>query len=197
MANLALESQKIQEKLVSSNEINKLEINMLENKLRNLDERLGEKNNLYSLLKTEYENYKIKVQHAFKRQKEQHESSTNLKTPEETETNVVQVQQLKLVVDKQTLMLNECNEKIVSLEKECESLQEELTDALQRNTKLLTDLKDKENDWKCRIQEMNRLNLIKLEQSNEVARSHEIEREAQIANYKVLFHLVDLFICEF
>ena len=150
MANLALDCQKNQEKLVSSNEVYQRDINMLENKIKNLDEKLNEKNNLYNILKTEYENYKIKVQHAFKRQKEQHEFSTNLKNPEETQKNLVQVQQFELIINKQTLLLNEHKEKIVSLERENENLQEELTETLQRNTKLLTDLKEKENDWKLK-----------------------------------------------
>lgn len=120
----------------------------LELKLNQSDEKLAESNEMLASLKIEYENYKLKVQHAFKRQKEQNESSSV--TASESQKYLSEIQSLKEVIANLNLRLEEKEERAKVLDKENDLVQEEYAKALDRNTKLLTELKEKENEWKLK-----------------------------------------------
>ena len=103
-------------------------------------------NTQLSKLRNEYENYKLKVQHAFKKQKE----STYNTVVQSDNQNDIDVQVFRERNDLLIIKLKEERERIVPLERENESLREEFTKSLHRNTKLLGDLKDKETEWRIK-----------------------------------------------
>jgi hypothetical protein len=63
---------------------------------------------------------------------------------------LVEIENLKLLTVKLTDELKESNEKFGILEKEFDLLQEEYTRSLDRNTSLLSELKEKEIEWKSK-----------------------------------------------
>lgn len=111
---------------------------------------MKESNNKIQELRDEFENYKIKVQHAFKKQKEKNETSSSNSAINEIEKYLNEIDSLKLVIVKLTDELKESNEKFSVLEKEFDILQDEYTKCLDRNTSLLAELKDKESEWKTK-----------------------------------------------
>ncbi len=150
IADLTLDRQRIQEKLGSLNEVNLRTNNISEAKIKSYEDQLSEANSKCASLKTEYENYKLKVQHAFKKQKEQSDSNASSTSSREIQAYISEIEQLKVVIKKLTENSEECNEKILVLEKENELIQEEFSKSLDRNTKLLAELKEKETEWKAR-----------------------------------------------
>ncbi len=155
IADLILDKQRLNDKYQSQTELNKRTIQILETKVKSNDDQSQELNHKLTQLQNEYENYKIKVQHAFKKQKEQAEqvsteADQNNSTNSEIQNYLNKIQQLNLVVQKLNEKLEENEERRKLLEKENELLQEEYTRTLDRNTKLLTELKEKENEWKSR-----------------------------------------------
>ena len=101
-------------------------------------------------LKTEYENYKLKVQHAFKKQKEQNESNATSSQANDAQKYLTEIEHLKEMVIQLNKSLDEQTERAKSLDNENELMQEEYAKSLERNTKLLAELKEKENEWKSK-----------------------------------------------
>ena len=133
----------------ANTEIYQRNIQLLEKKLKTVESELEENKEVSNKLRVEYENYKVKAQHAFKRQKEQTESTNNtLNGSSETQKFLIDIEQLKQIIKNLNLKQEELVEKIKLLEKENELMQDEYSKALERNTKLLAELKEKETEWK-------------------------------------------------
>lgn len=150
IADLSAERQKLHDKLHSQSDNNQRAMSILETKLKSTEDQLSDVNSKLSSMKLEYDNYKVKVQHAFKKQKEQSESNVGGMSSVEVQSYLNEIEQLKLLVTKLTDKLAESDEKVKLLEKEGELIQEEYSRSLERNTKLLTELKEKETEWKLR-----------------------------------------------
>lgn len=148
LVELTTDRQRLTDKLNTSNELHQRNLQLFETKNRSLEESLNELRNKLEILQTEYDNYKIKVQHAFKKQKEQSETSVLVANTNETQKYLADIEELNLIISKLNTSLNESQEKIKLLEKENELVQEEYARSLDRNTKLLAELKEKESDWK-------------------------------------------------
>lgn len=144
LANAAADSQKLQEKLNKAIESHDREVTSLSNKLEMTEEAREELNMKLTNLKKEHDNYKVKVQHAFKKQK------ADSLSPSKEDTSKREYDLRMLAEQNESLKRNvqEDREKLEHLEKENESLQDQFAKSLERNTKLLNELKQKENDWK-------------------------------------------------
>ena len=150
LADLSMERQKLFDKLHSQGDLGQRSIQLLELKVKSLEEQLVESTAKFDSLQVEYDNYKVKVQHAFKKQKEQNESSTSLANSSEIQAYVAEIEKAKQVLVELSESLLDESEKVKILEKENEMIQEEYSKALDRNTKLLTELKEKEAEWKTK-----------------------------------------------
>jgi hypothetical protein len=140
----------LKEKFQLINENGQRTIQLLESKIKILEEDLKDSKNKIQELQDEFENYKIKVQHAFKKQKEKNESSNSTTSINELQKYLIEIENLKLLTVKLTDELKESNEKFGILEKEFDFLQEEYTRCLDRNTSLIAELKEKEVEWKLK-----------------------------------------------
>ncbi len=140
----------MKEKFQLINENGQRTIQLLESKIKILEEDLKDSKNKIQELQDEFENYKIKVQHAFKKQKEKNESSNSTTSINELQKYLIEIENLKLLTVKLTDELKESNEKFGILEKEFDFLQEEYTRCLDRNTSLIAELKEKEVEWKLK-----------------------------------------------
>ena len=147
-ADLNVEKQKALDRIHTSNELNQRSVQNLEIKLKQSEEKLAESNESLNSLKNEYENYKLKVQHAFKRQKEQKESTNT--SASEAQKYLSEIESLKEMIANLNVKLEERDERVRVLDKENDLIQEEYAKALERNTKLLTELKEKETEWKTK-----------------------------------------------
>jgi hypothetical protein len=150
IADIILDRQRALEKLNSVNEVNSRSSNIFETTIKSYEEQLNEANSKFGSLKTEYDNYKIKVQHVFKKQKEQSDTNASTANSNEIQAYVNEIDQLKVLIKKLTERSEEYDEKILILEKENELIQEEFSKSLERNTKLLSELKEKETEWKLK-----------------------------------------------
>lgn len=70
--------------------------------------------------------------------------------------NQAELDRLTAAVKLITSQLEASNERVRSLERANESIQDEYTVCLDRNTKLLADLKHKETIWEARISELTK-----------------------------------------
>lgn len=149
MASAAADSQKLQEKLNKAIESHDSEVTSLTNKLEMTEEAREELNKKLTNLKKEYENYKVKVQHAFKKQKQQNDLSLS-PSKEDSSKSESDIRMLTEQNESLKRNLREEKDKFEQLEKENENLQDQFAKSLERNTKLLNELKEKENDWKLK-----------------------------------------------
>ena len=115
-----------------------------------MQENLTNTQSKFANVQTEYENYKAKVQHVFKKQKEQTEGTVNATFQMETQLLQNEVDQLKQAVLKLKAELDDAHKKIKWSENEYEAIQEEYSNCLDRNTKLMNEMKEKELEWKAR-----------------------------------------------
>ena len=147
MAEITLEKQKTFDKIQANAEIYQRNLQLLEKKLKTVEKELEETKVSLIEVKAEYDNYKHKAQNAFKRQKEQSENSS---APNSNETQKIlnDLEQFRQMVKISNEKKEELTERVRLLEKENELMQEEYAAALDRNTKLLTELKEKETEWK-------------------------------------------------
>ena len=150
LVNLTQERQRLHEKLQSSGEINQRAVQLIESKLHLTEEQLKECKSELSTLKSEYDAYKLKAQHAFKKQKEQSETTTSNLNSAEMKAYVNEIEELKLAITQLTDKLNLSDEKFKLLEKENYLIQDEYALSLERNTKLISELKEKETEWKIK-----------------------------------------------
>jgi chromosome segregation ATPase len=150
IADLSFERQKLQEKLQSISENGQRTIQLLEAKMKIVEDDLKESKSKASVLQTEFDNYKLKAQHAFKKQKEQNDSSNSTVPINEVQKYLTEIDSLKSLTVKLSDELAQSNEKYQILEKEFDLVQEEYSRCLNRNTSLLNELKEKEIEWKSK-----------------------------------------------
>ncbi len=137
---------KTKEKMDRIQDESRREISNLEEKLKSVEDSRNDLVMQLTRLRKEYDAYKLKVQHAFKKQKETVScASNNEEIKNEVDVNIIKEKTEGLVKK-----VEEEKEKVGELEKENETLREEFTKSLQRNTKLLGDLKEKEAEWKMK-----------------------------------------------
>lgn len=102
------------------------------------------------------------MQQAFKRQKEESnlasQNQASLKLAAESQA---ELERLQASVKLLTGQLDASNDRAVKLERANEALRDEYTMCLERNTKLLADLKHKESQWETRLNEVSRLASLK------------------------------------
>ena len=181
---MSQEKQKLQDKLHSSTEIGQRTSVILENKLRITEDQLRECKSEFANLKTEYDNYKLKAQHAFKKQKEQSETSTSALSTNEIKNYLSELDELKQVVTQLTDKLSLSEEKFKLLEKENYLIQDEYALSLERNTKLISELKEKEAEWKIKQQNLYKDNTFNANEKNEIIRNLNSKIETQMTAYE-------------
>jgi chromosome segregation ATPase len=145
---MSVERVKIQEKLHFIQENNQRNANLLEAKILSLTNELENSNSRYTQLQSDYENYKVKAQNAFKKQKESTETNSNAINSGDIQRYLAEIEQLKSGVNKLKEKLETTEERLQIVEKENDYVQEEYSRCLERNTKLMTELKEKEVEWK-------------------------------------------------
>lgn len=150
LADLMAERQRLQDKAQSNSDAYQRTTQLLETKIQSYEAELEDERQKLETLKNEFENYKIKAQHAFKKHKEQSETNSALVNGNEVQKYALEIEQLKSVIVKLNEKLEENQEKIKLLEKENEITHDEYSRALDRNTKLLGELKEKEIEWKTK-----------------------------------------------
>ena len=153
-------------------------------KLKSTEDTSEDLNSQLIKLKKEYDSYKVKVQHAFKKQKSEKESNNSAASVIEAKNNLNEMNDLKESNELLSKKLTEATEKSLVLENELETMQEELTKVLQRNTGLLSQLKEKENEWKLKSQKILNESVGKSDESEEIIRSLRLENEAISLNCK-------------
>lgn len=183
LADAAVNTQKIQDKFNKNKESYRLEVDELEEKYKSAEDARVDLNKQLIKVKKEYENYKVKVQHAFKKQKEQNESDLLVSSNADNK-NDNEIQSLTEKNEQLIKKMAENNEKLELFERENEALQEEFTKSLQRNTSLLNELKEKEKEWRLKTEEFKKQDSLKKDESEEIIRNLEIEKEAQSLNFK-------------
>lgn len=184
LTELIIEKQRVQDRLQTNNELNQRTIQSLEHKIKQSESQAIETNDLLESLKTEYENYKQKVQHAFKKQKELNETNMNSSTVNESQKYLAEIEQLNELVSTLKQKFEEQTEKIKLLDKENELMQDEYAKTLERNTKLLTELKEKETEWRSKNQELAKDNSFKSDETLQTIRNLQTEKEAQANTFK-------------
>ncbi len=192
---MSQEKQKLQEKLNSSTEISQRASHLVENKLKLTEDQLKECKLEFSTLKTEYDNYKLKAQHAFKKQKEQSENSSMSHqsiNSNEIKGYLSEIDELKQVIAqlKEKLSVNE--EKFKLLEKETYLIQDEYALSLERNTKLISELKEKEAEWKIKHQKLDKDNAFNADEKNEIIRNLNSKIETQMSAYEEKIRVISL-----
>lgn len=145
---LSAERVKVQDKLHFVQENNQRNVNLLETKISSLTNELENTKSMYTQVQTDYENYKIKAQNAFKKQKESTETNSSTINSGEIQRYLSEIEQLKSVINKLNEKLETSEERLQIVEKENDYVQEEYSRCLERNTKLMSELKEKETEWK-------------------------------------------------
>lgn len=120
-----------------------------------------------------------------KKQKNELESSNTTVTEIEEKNNFLkEINELK---DSNEILSNDLikiTNKSCILENELETVQEDLTKALKRNTSLLNQLKEKEDEWKLQSQTILKERIGKFDESEEIIRNLKLEIEAISLNSK-------------
>ena len=189
---MSQEKQKLHDKLQSSHEINQRAVQLIENKLKLSEEHLKESKSELASLKLEYENYKLKAQHAFKKQKEQSETSTSHTSQSELSSYLSEIEQLKQVIAQLTDNFSVAEEKFKLLEKENYLIQDEYALSLERNTKLISELKEKEAEWKIKHQKLDKDNSTSANEKNDIIQNLSSKIDAQMANYEEKLRVLSL-----
>jgi hypothetical protein len=147
---------------------------LLEHKLSQCEDQLSEAKAEYSSLKFEYESYKLKAQTAFKKQKTQ--SDVN---PDEQKHYLDEIDKLKRIVQELQQNLTLSNEKFKLLEKENYLLQDEYALCLERNTKLISELKEKEAECKLQSGRLEQRNLVYTAERDEALKIESQTKQAE------------------
>lgn len=184
VADLSFERQRLHEKLQQINENGQRTIQLLESKMKIVEDELKESKNKYNETQTEFDKYKLKAQHAFKKQKEQNDSTISVASNNEIQKYLSEIENLKLLTTKLTDELRESIETYRIMEKDYDVVQDEYAKCLDRNTSLLTELKEKELEWKFKNQELLRESTLKSEEAIDIIRDLKLQNEAQLANFK-------------
>jgi len=137
---------KMKEKMDRMQDVSSQEIGSLEVRLKSAEESRDDMSVQLARLRKEYDEYKLKVQHAFRKQKE----SVGSGGGEGGGESEVDVNMVKEKAEALAGRVEEERIKVAELERENEGLREEFTKSLQRNTKLLGDLKEKETEWRIK-----------------------------------------------
>ena len=85
-----------------------------------------------------------------KKQKEQNESNITSTQANDLQRCLAEIEHLKDTIIKLNKNLDTKTERTKLSEKENELIQEEYAKSIDRNTKLLAELKEKENEWKTK-----------------------------------------------
>lgn len=181
---MSAEKQKLQDRFQSNIDTYNRSNNLLESKNQTYQEEIENLKQKLDHVQNEYENYKLKAQQAFRKQKEQSVPNTQLLNETELQKCFQDNEQLKNINTKLNEKLDENLEKIKILEKESEITQEEYSRVLDRYTKLLNELNEKESEWKTKIEEAEKNSYNKVEENQETIRNLKIENEALIAQHK-------------
>ena len=134
-----------------ANETHSQELDRFESKLGESETVRNDLSQQLAKLKNDYDNYKLKVQHAFKKQKEQNDSVGSIVLNSANDADAEKGMQVIRQKNEELVgKLEETSEKLLSIERENETIREEFTKSLQRNTKLLGELKEKEAEWRTK-----------------------------------------------
>ena len=95
-----------------------------------------------------------------------------------------EIEDLKELINNLNKNLNESKDKIKLLDKENEYMQDEYSKALDRNNKLLGELKEKENEYKNKSQELSASYSLKSEENLQNIQNLNNELEFQSDNFK-------------
>lgn len=181
---MGAERQKLQDRLQSTNDTYNRSNILLESKNQSYQVEIENLKQKLSQIQNEYENYKIKAQQAFRKQKELNVPNSQVLTETELQKCSQDNEQLKLMNAKLSEELDQNLEKIKILEKESEIIQEEYSRVLDRYTKLLNELNEKETGWKQKVEELEILSVKRVGETEEAVRNLKIENEALIAQQK-------------
>jgi chromosome segregation ATPase len=176
---ITTEREKLRDKMHLDDEMHQRSIQLLDSKLRASDLELGDSKAKLTSLNQEYESYKLKVQHAFKKQKELTEVATvTSSTSNEMQLKFTsEIETLNDLLKKSNEKCERAGEKLSLLERENESLQEEYGKSLERNTRLLADMREKETHWELKYQELNKTSAARCDETAESVRSLQTEKE--------------------
>jgi GRIP and coiled-coil domain-containing protein 2 len=174
LAEFAGDKQKIFDKYQSMNNSCMSKIGDLQKRNESLETELSNLIENNNLLKSEYENYKIRVQHAFKKQKEQNAGdSSNVAVNSQNSIDSLnkEITQFKILIEQLNDKLNGSQLAVTMIEKEKEMLQNEYEHCLDRYTKLIGDTKTNELQIRQKYEDIIEVNRIKFT---------EIERQIEI-----------------
>ena len=184
LADLSKEKQKLVDKMQSLIDGHQRETYEHETKRRELEESLEEARSQMAALKLDYDNYKVKAQSALKKHKEQAESVGSSVSHEEHRQVRAELDKASKELAEANDRLNEVGEKARALEKEIETLQQDYAKSLDRNTRLLGELKQRESELKLKSDELSKVQASLREESSEQIRTLKLEIEAISSNYK-------------
>lgn len=97
---------------------------------------------------------------------------------------LAELDRLQTLVKNTNAQLESVTLRMKSLEQDNETIQEEYTHCLSRNTKLLSDLKQKETQWDLKLQELTKQGLLKSEEYEQALKFIEEQSEQKQAVLK-------------
>lgn len=125
-------------------------IKLLESKLKFIENDLIESKKMSHEIQTEFDNYKLKVQHAFRKQKDQKKPSGSSPTNKEIQEYLSEIESFRFLTMKVSEELKQSNEKYMNLEKEFNLTKEEYKSLNHINLKKLDEITQKESEWRLK-----------------------------------------------